>query len=224
MATPIDSSKATRIIDIVSQVFGFDEFENILKGLVSKKYRKGLESSEKQFDMNFLPDPKVESMLQDTANTAFRGFSDDMTNKLVRTMQESLAQNESSQLMAKRVKDFFSDKPNPTKFNWKTRLDAILRTETNRAYNRGTAQGAEESGLTGLRKWVKIVDDDRTSNICLAEHAKYGSKEKSIPFDNNFEVTVDNKTFTSPQPPFNINCRSRLMVITRGMYENAIRD
>ena len=56
--------------------------------------------------------------------------------------------------------------------------------------------------------------DDRTSDICKEEHKKYGSVEQSIPLDQEFSVSVKNKTFKFMMPPFHPNCRTIVKIDT----------
>ena len=59
-----------------------------------------------------------------------------------------------------------------------------------------------------LLKYVDIIHDNRTTDICKAEHREYGTKEEAIPLDQEFKVKVGNKTYSALYPPFHINCRS----------------
>ena len=94
---------------------------------------------------------------------------------------------------------------------YKNRMRMIFRTESNRMINLGVILKGEVNDYT--RKWMKVVLDNRTSNICRTEHSKYGSPEQSIPIDKNFIVLVGGVTYSNYAPPIHQNCRSRVVLV-----------
>jgi len=124
-----------------------------------------------------------------------------MSQELRGEISRSLLNGENTTQLKKRIKDVFKS----DKFN--ARLKTVLRTEALRANNTGALSGAKQSGLD-LRKWIEIINDSRTSDICHAEDRKYGNTKKAIPLDDEFIVSVNNKTIRGQAPPFHPNCRS----------------
>lgn len=212
--------KPTELIEYlmnrVRVLFGLEKYTELIKDTVSKDYQQGLENVEKELDLNILPDKESVNDLITLSIEQIKDFDQEMTNKLKSELMRGIASGDSNAMVKKRLIGFFSNKPNSSKFNWNDRLNMMLRTERARALNKGTLDGANKSEIKGLRKWVDVVVDDRTSDICMQEFAKYGSPDKSIPLDEPFVVRVKNKTYTAMSPPFHPSCRSELRIDTSG--------
>ena len=202
------------LVDRVRVLFGLEQFSDIIRNTAIKEYRKGIEKVEEELDLNVLIDPENENSLADLSVGLIKDFDEEMTTKLKKELQIAIASGDSNAMIKKKLIGFFSSKPNTSKFNWNDRLNTILRTERSRAENKGKLDAAVNSEIPGLRKYLSVVMDDRTSEICRAEHRKYGSPEQSIPMDKPFVVTVGNKTYTAMSPPFHQNCRSEIMIDT----------
>ena len=187
------------------QLFRLDKFKDTVGDAMSNSYDKGLQQSEKEFDMNFMPNVQSKVNLTELGTEGLKDFETQMMDKLKGELMRGMVDGETNFQIKKRLTDFFSKRPNPSRFNWEDRLEMILRTEKNRARNLGVMDGAVQSGFKGLKKWLLVTEDQRTSNICMAEHVKYGSKEKSIPLDKEFIIKVDNKVYRQKRPPFHPN-------------------
>lgn len=165
-----------------------------------------MEEVEVKFDVNFRPNTQKLGFLENYAFDNIKGMSDELAEKLRKSMSEGVLSNESVSKLKKRVLDVMDV--------GKVRAEAIARTESNRAENTGRFDAAIEANSNGIptKKWIDIADDHRLSHICNSIGANYGSPEKAIPMEQNFKVTVGGKVISAPHPPFHVNCRSRLMI------------
>jgi len=186
-----------KIVKIFSLTSLFPDMDEFLK----EEYHKGMVKSEVQLGMNFVPSDTDLGFLSDYVNENVNGVTDALGEKLRGELQRGILNKEKVSQLKKRIKGTFKD----DKFN--NRLKTVLRTEGLRAENLGSYEGALQSGLK-LKKYLSIIMDDRTSEICKKENAKYGSKEQAIAMDKDFIVRVKNKTFRALYPPFHPNCRT----------------
>jgi hypothetical protein len=189
------------IVNGLMKVISLDAFRGKISQFIAKEYAKGMEAAEIKFDMNFVPSNTDVGFLQQYVNQNVENVADDIGRSLRGELSRGIISGEDLQKLKRRVKDVFKEK----KFT--NRLKAVIRTEKIRANNYGSLQGAKQSQLP-LRKYVSIINDNRTSHICLQEERKYGSPGKSIPLKDEFVVRVDNKTIRAQAPPFHPNCRT----------------
>lgn len=187
-------------------ILRLDRFKTVINNMISSQYVGAVEKVDDDLDLtiNLVPKSKDLAFLQDYVTDNIEAAGDAISNQLRQEIQRGIMSGETTTELSKRVKTLFKDK------KYQTRLKTILRTETLRANNQGTLDAAKQAQQTGvkLEKWLDVTMDDRTSNICHAEHAKYGTPEESIPIDDEFVVKVDNKTIKSQASPFHPNCRS----------------
>ena len=200
------------LISRVKELFNLKNFTQLISDVLGKEYDKGLNEVELDLDMNLTPSSDKKEDIILTGVETIGDFDSQMTDKLKTELMRGIASGDTNTMIKKRIIGFFGKKPNQSKFNWNDRLNTILRTERNRAVNAGKFFAAKDSGLQGLRKYLDVIVDDRTSNICLAEHRKYGDEDKSIPMDKPFTVRAGNKTYTAMFPPFHPNCRTEMRI------------
>lgn len=191
------------IVSGFTRILKLDAFTSKISKFLHKNYLQGMEKAEKTFDMNFIPRDQDLDFLKQYVNQNIDDVADDVGKQLRQEISRGMLAGDDVQGIKNRVKEVFND----AKFA--NRLKTVLRTESIRAQNQGSLEGARQSNLK-LKKYVIIVDDKRTSYICHKEDAKYGSPEKAIPLNEQFVVTVDNKTIKADAPPFHVNCRSTL--------------
>lgn len=191
-------------------ILRLDRFRAVINNMISTQYVGAIEKVDEDLDLtiNLVPKSKDLNFLQSYVNENIDAASDSISNQLRQEIQRGILNGETTTELSKRVKKLFKDK------KYQTRLKVILRTETLRANNQGTLDAAKQAANTGLKleKWLDVTLDDRTSNICHKEHAKYGTPEESIPIDQEFVVKVDNKTIKSQTSPFHVNCRTILRI------------
>jgi len=212
--TSSHEEKASSIIDFILDKFrdlmSLDPFTNKVDDLIADEYKSGLETIETQLkpNINFVAKEKTLEFLQNYVNQNLQTHSDAVGDSLRQEIQRSILNGDSIEMLKERVREVFKDK------TYTQRLKTVIRTESIRANNLGRLEGAEQAATTGLKlkKWIDIIDDNVTTDICLEEHAKYGSPDKAIPLDQDFEVKVGNKTYIAQYPPFHINCRSVLRI------------
>lgn len=189
------------IIDKFSKFLRLDFFRGRVDDFVQQEYNKGLEVAGVQFGMNFVPVDTDVSFLKQYVFDNLQKNVDAVGDELRGELSRGILNKESVSELRQRVKSVFKDD------KYSNRLKAVLRTEGQRANNMAAFNGAQQSDLD-LLKWVDVVLDGRTSDICRSEHSKYGSKDKAIPLSDEFVVSVKNKTYSALYPPFHPNCRS----------------
>ena len=194
----------------IKGILNLVSFRPTINSMISEQYVGAIETLDKELDtsINFVPKTRDLNFLQDYVNDNIQSASDTIATNLRQEIQRGILNGDDSKALITRVHSLFKQK------TYRTRLKTILRTETVRANNLGTLTGAQQAEASGLKlaKWLDVTEDARTSNICLAEHVKYGTPEQAIPIDQEFIVTVDNKTIKSQYPPFHVNCRSILRI------------
>lgn len=186
-----------KIKDLVTMM----PFRIKIRNLLRNEYMKGIEKAEVQFNMNFLPDDKEVNFLVDYAYNNMQYHTDQLGNELRKEIQKSIIEKETTSQLKQRIKDVFGSN------EYLARLKTVVRTESLRANNKGQVDAAQQLPFK-VKKYVDVILDNKTSDICLKENKFYGSKEQAIPVDEPFEVVVHGEKFTGMQPPFHPNCRS----------------
>jgi len=189
------------IVKKLVNVVNLEPFRQRISNFISGEYHKGIESSEIQFNMNFIPSDKDVNFLNDYVNNNMKQHTDAIGESLRGELSRGMINKENVKQLKKRIRDVFKDK------KFANRLKTVLRTEQIRANNFGSLEGARQTGLK-LKKYVSVILDGVTSDICKGEHRKYGSKEQSIGLDKDFIVRVRNTTVRAQSPPFHPNCRT----------------
>ena len=194
-------SLADRLFRIFFQSLQLPQIKNLIQGYIDRSYSEGIESAEVEFDMTFLPDREKLDFLRNYVENTIDFHTDSIGKDLRNEISRALLDEQDVTELKKRVKGILQDK------KYMNRLKTVLRTEGLRANNYGSLDGARQSGLP-LRKYVDIIRDSLTSEICLSEDRKYGKKNEAIPLDKNFVVKVSGKVIEAQAPPFHPNCRT----------------
>lgn len=194
----------------VKKVLKLDKFKDTIDSAISEQYNSAIDNIDKELDLgiNLVPSDKELNFLQNYVNDNLEAAGDQISNNIRAEIQRGIINKETTSELAKRIKLLFSEK------KYQHRLKTIIRTETLRANNYGTLEGARQAQAEGvnLKKWLDVTMDEVTSNICKHEYSKYGDESKAIPLDEDFVVTVDNKTIKTQSSPFHPNCRSVLRI------------
>ena len=197
----------TELLTFIDLIINGDIRED---SILSEQYVRAIAEIEAETKppINLVPKPKDINFLQDYVDENIQAASDEISNNLRQEIQRGIMNNETAKELSTRVRKLFKAKA------YQIRLKTILRTETLRANNMGTLEGAHQAAGTGLKltKWLDTMQDSVTSKICIAEHKKYGTPEQAIPLDQPFIVKSDNKTIKAQIPPFHCNCRSVLRI------------
>jgi len=189
------------IVNKLMKIISLGQFKPKVDEFITTEYRKGMEKTEKQLDMNLIPQDEDIKFLNNYVFDNMTQHTDQVGEDLRQELSRGIMNKESIAKIKTRVRNVFKDKKHLN------RLKAVVRTEQVRANNKGAYDGATQSGLK-LKKYLDVTIDGVTSQICLAEHRKYGSKENAIALDKEFIVKVDNKTYRAQYPPFHPNCRT----------------
>lgn len=194
------------IINNFMQVMSIKPFQPRINDFLRKEFTRAMSKVETELkpNINFEPSESEISFLNDYVFQNLQGHADQIGNQLRQELQRGMLNGETPAQIKERVKTVFADT------TYSNRLKTVMRTEKLRASNAGAYAGAQQATDAGivLKKYMDVTMDNRTSNICKKENSKYGSKEKAIPLDEEFTVTVDNKTYRGQYPPWHINCRT----------------
>lgn len=192
------------IVQNLTRIFSLQPFMDRIRGYIRDEYEQGIEASEIEFDMNFLPSDQTIEFLNDYVEGNINAATDALGESLRGEISRGVLSGEKVSDLKKRIRTVFRD----NKFN--NRLKTILRTESLRANNYGALEGAKQSGIP-MKKYLSVIRDDVTSDICVKEDGKYGDESKAIDLEKPFIVRVNNKTIREQAPPFHPNCRSVIM-------------
>jgi len=131
-----------------------------------------------------------------------KGVNTDMSRKINRLVNDNISARGSDKDLAKQLKGLF-DKESPNYFNYKNRFKTMAFHETNRIQNNSAFITAKER----LKFTHKYLGQGRRNPWpdSLIALGKYGSEDKAIPIDENFEITYNKKTQIYMFPPGRVN-------------------
>jgi len=205
MIMEINKIEGKDIIDYLvskfSKIINLARFKSQINEWVANEYKGGLEVAGIKFDMNFVSNDRELNFLQDYVFNNLEQNTDQIGNDIRQEISRGLLNGETTEVLKKRVKSIFKEN------KYSNRLKTVLRTEGQRASEAGTYQGAMQSGLD-LFKYLDVLEDKNTSEICNKMDTKYGAKHKAIPVDEEFSVIVKGDTIHAQTPPFHPYCRT----------------
>jgi len=150
---------------------------------------------------------KFENLLAVSVNTTTK-------KKLIKQLQEGIANDESVDALAKRVESVYNQAT-------RKRATMIARTETIRANNLGHIAGYKQSGLVEFKEWL-TTPDDRTCEFCLAMEKEYRVKELDAPFLSQgtelegIEGGIYKLDYSDLlAPPLHANCRCTIIPVVK---------
>ena len=202
--TAIDSIQ--KLIDALIKTFGSQFIKQKIRKYIKNKYDSGLIKAEDFFDVNFTRDQDSLKFLNEYADGLVGSLKDDLANDMRGIIKRTQIDGSDIEGVKQRIREEFNSK------QYKDRLKVIIRTEGVRAGNTAQMDSAKKMKFKVL-KYLDVTLDDRTSDICKEEFKKYGSKDKAIPLNEDFEVSIKNKTYRANAPPFHPNCRSVVMFV-----------
>lgn len=215
MPAKLSAETKSVIADIANKVanlFTPELFRNIIDRFVTRKYEEGINDIEAQFGFNvtFGGADRDLAVLKEYVADNIKGVTDDMQDKLRQELQRGIMNSDTNLQLRKRISDIFRGS-NPTRFNYEDRIKMIARTEGKRASNMAKYESMAKLNRPNIYKYIKIILDGRTSDICIEEDIKYGAKEQAIPMMEDFIVTSKGQTYRAKYPPFHVNCRSTVV-------------
>jgi len=190
------------LVDRVKALFTAYRIKTMVERVIKQAFIQAHERAEKEMDLNVIPNQAALQYLQEHTFENIKNMTEEVGNRLRAELERGIINAEGIHQLKERVRKVFEVTD--------SRAEAIARTEYNRAQNQGNLQAWKAAGVKDAMKYLIVTLDDRTSNICLEEHSKYGSREEGIPLSEPFEVTVDGKTYREQSPPFHPNCRTRV--------------
>lgn len=193
-----------KIIQVLTRILGGDDLRRQIKKHIKKKYSEGIDVAENIFNVNFIPEKKDINYLLDYADEKITKVTDDISSDMKDIIQRGMIDGIDENELKRRVKEEFTDK------KYLDRYKMIVRTEGLRAGNKAQLDSVKQLSFR-VKKYLDVSVDDRTSDICLEEHEKYGDKSKAIDLDENFVIEVNGKVYEASAPPFHPNCRTVIM-------------
>lgn len=162
------------------------------------------------------PTKKEKEILSGEIYENIKGVTDSLNKQIKNEIRNSILAQESNTQLAKRLDGIFKG-TNPTKINYKARLEIIARTERARILN--------FSGFKTAKKYFthKYLSQGGPKpypdSVLLLE--KYGSPEKAIPIDDYFEITYNKQKQRFLFPPGRPNDTELVNYINKEEEQNA---
>lgn len=202
--------------------FNVENFREVIYRFVSDYYMRGMENVEEQTDKNFFPNEMQKQFLSESVASLIKDITDQMEKNIREEIRQGILNQQSIAQIQQRIKKLLKGKDltvttkdgEKRVISWKERVKTIARTESLRAQEVGKFEAYRQSELD-LRKYIDVIEDNRTSPICVQMDKKYGDKKQGIPMDKAFQVTVDGKIIKAMFPPFHPNCRTEVRYIQK---------
>lgn len=195
------STQIGKLIDSLMKQLGSDKIKQMIGKFIRKKYNDGLEDAGKFFNQNFSQNTEDLNFLLSYVKGQVGNVTDSINKDLRRILDTGIAEGANTESIKLRVKEEFNSQKHINRYKM------VIRTEGLRAENTASLSAAKELEFE-VKKYLDVVQDDRTSDVCHKEHEEYGSKDLAINLDKDFVVKVNNKTIRAQAPPFHPNCRS----------------
>jgi len=217
------------LIDILTtqtkEIFSINQFKVLIDTSLEGEFRKGLTTVDKEIkpQVNTILPRNITRQLEALYNYVEQNLQnhvDQVGDQLRQEMQRGLQNRESKEEIIKRVKRVFKDDKGVI-----SRLKTVIRTESNRAFNTGALEAAQQAESNGIQveKWLDVhpyqkgrssafCNTARGSNCKNCAKGKYGEPKKAIPINENFILKDKNKTVKLLAPPFHVNCRTTLRI------------
>lgn len=139
----------------------------------------------------------VEDAARQYSSTLVSGVSDTTRNLLRSSIATSIKLGETMEQAKARIQNTIN---NPV------RAEMIAKSESTNSYGLGIMQLGDATGATG--KYLSVILDRRTSEVCRQMSKKYGSEAKAIPLNEPFSVELA----SAMQPGFHVRCRTGLVL------------
>lgn len=193
--------------DIVNKYFATidtDRLRTIISRIVEKNYIDGVEEAEVTFDRNFMPDQRTVEFVRKNSFDNVMKLTTDIRDNLRREVNEALMNRESSNDIRRRVREILNTTID--------RAKKIQITETNRAFNMGNFQGANESNLNLVKKWdAQPERKSRAGNMVPCSVCEF-LDGKIVELNQRFKDNKGNEHFL---PPVHPNCACRVTYIQK---------
>jgi SPP1 gp7 family putative phage head morphogenesis protein len=187
------------VIKRIKEIVAVGISKELVQKVIINAFMDGMDTAERELDMNFLPDRRAIDFLKDYTFDNIVDMTEELKNDLRAELERGVMNGEGITKLKERVKSVFNTTD--------ARAFAIARTETNRASNAGRMAGYMQSGMKGKFEWVSVMDD-RTSAICKRMNGKRVKPGEKF---------VDSVTgWSGIQPPAHVNCRSDFVFIPEG--------
>ena len=139
-----------------------------------------------------------------------KGVTDIMSKDINNTVRKGILERKDTKQIAKDLDGVFKG-DNPTGINYQSRLKAVARTESARTFNAGGFANAKKFGAK--KKYLVGVSDAKQGDDSKVALSKYGTEEKAIPINENFEFTYNGKLFSYLYPPGRTNDRETIKYV-----------
>ena len=160
------------------------------------------------------PSKQEESILFGQISKDIVGVTEFISDKINKAINDGILNKKSNPQVAKDIQSIF-DESGDDYYNYKNRMLTIARTESTNVLTQSADRTARSLGATG--KYLSVINDNLTSQICKAMSVEYGDSDKSIKLNKNFKVTVKvGKRIViidKALPSFHPNCRTMALYL-----------
>ena len=186
------------------------KFKTKLYTSIVSSYKEGIKQAEITLNLknNIEPNKKEIDKLEEITGNYIKGATDEIFKKVKVEILSSILNKENRKQTIKRLRNVVNNSSDTMK-RFESRLKAIAITEDTRIKNHGAFSTAKKVGAK--KKYIQIILDSRTTEISKKFYAKYGSPEKAINIDEEFEITHKGKIYKSLYPPFMPNDRDYVL-------------
>lgn len=194
------------IVDAVKGAIDWQSLATLYSANIIKKYIESGEYAMNKFDRNFIPRKDELEFLESYNFDLIKNMEEKNVNTLTDILRRNILEGKSIDASTQELMTAMD----------RTRVDAerIVRTELNRANSQGSLAGMQSMPEDfGIKKYLIMVSDNRTSDISKALNRKYGTPEQAIPLDATFKVVVKGKKVEGKSTPFHINDRDTMAYV-----------
>lgn len=190
------------VVDRIVNLMSIDVLKQSIFNQIKEAFGKGHSKAEKELKLKLALNPEIIEFVQEQSFDRVKDLNEELKNDLRGELERALLNEEGIPQMKKRIRNLFAVK--------EARVEAIARTEMNRAMNYGNLKAYENSGLN-VMKGITNPLDLRTTEICKRLIKKYSTKPLKL--DAYFVDDVTKEKFLGP--PFHVNCRTTILPIVK---------
>lgn len=190
------------IINAIKGFFSIEGLKSLIEQVTSEIFNDGVDNIEslikrKNIQVNAVVDsPEKKEFLSEMVIANIKGLSDDAQRKLDQQLKIGVSNGEGVPKLIERVNSVINVAKN--------RAAMIASTEATRINGAGQMHAAlqiQDDGVN-IKKYIIMVDDNKTSDLSRALNKKYGTPGQAIPVDKNFKLTFQGKTYDQLTIPF----------------------
>ncbi len=198
------AADSDKLISSLEKVFDTSGIGAMFATFTTGQYLMTGKKMSKQLDRKFQPNKEEIKFLKTYNLDLVKAKSQREISQIKQILEVGLINNQSATTIKQALDGIRETALNHTA--------TLVRTEMNRANNMGSLTSMKEAGVK-VKKYLEIVSDKRTSQICRTLIKKYGTEEQAIDLNKEFKAVVNGKIISKLSPPFHPNCRDVLVYV-----------